>query len=89
MINALEKIDKQTNLLRTNLSFQSRIKFEHHSSFYKLLKHITWILKLKKIYILNIRNIEHQYISFRKFDPQDIKLAEYKVYRHCQLDTLR
>ena len=60
--------------------------FEHYSSFYRLFKHIDWILKLKKNYIQNIRNVEHHDISFKKLDPQDIKLGEYEVYRHWQLE---
>ena len=88
MVNALEKIDKQTNLLTTNSSFQSCIKFEHYSSFCKLLKHIAWILKLNKNYFQNIRHVECQNISLKKLDPKDIKLAEYKVYRDCQFRIL-
>ena len=54
---------------------------------YKLLKHIAWILKLKKSYFQNIRDAEHHNISFKKLDPQDINLTEYNVYRHCQLES--
>ena len=64
-INALGKEDKHTNLLRTNLRFQTCIKFDHYSSFYILQKHIPWILKLKKNYIQNIRDVEHQNILFK------------------------
>ena len=49
VINVLGKIDKQTNLLTFNVSFQSCIKFGYYSSFDKLLKYIAWILKFKKI----------------------------------------
>ena len=58
VVNALEKTDKQTNLLATSLSFQLRIKFEHYFSFYKLLRHITGILKHKND--ISFKNLIHR-----------------------------
>lgn len=58
VVNALEKTDKQTNLLATNLSFQLRIKFKHYFSFYKLLRHITGILKHKND--ISFKNLIHR-----------------------------
>ena len=51
------------------------------------MKHIAYILRLKKNYVQNIRDVEHHDILLKKLDPQDIKLAKYEVYRHCQLES--
>ena len=45
-------------------TFVSSIKWNHYSLYYKLLKHIAWILKLKQKYISYKRNKEHQGLPF-------------------------
>ena len=44
--------------------FIPSIKWNHYSSYYKLLKHIEWILKLKRNYISFKRNKEHKGLPF-------------------------
>ena len=66
--------------------FISSIKSNHYSSYYKLLKHVAWILKLKRNYISYKRNKEHKSLPFTNLNIQDIGCAENETLKHCQLE---
>ena len=66
--------------------FISSIKWNHYSSYYKLLKHIAWILKLKRNYISCKRNKEHKSLPVTNLNIQDIECAENEILKHCQLE---
>ena len=62
------------------------IKWNHYSSYYKLLKHIAWILKLKRNDISYKRNKGHKSLPFTNLNIQDIDCPENKILKHCQLE---
>ena len=64
--------------------FISSIKWNHYSSYYKLSKHIAWILKLKRNYISYKRNKERKGLPFTNLNTQDIDCAENEILKHCQ-----
>ena len=66
--------------------FISSINLNHYSSYYKLLKHIALILKLKRNYISYERNKEHKDLPVTNLNIQDIDCAEKKTLKHCQLE---
>ena len=66
--------------------FISSIKWNHYSSYYKLLKHIAWILILKRNYISYKRNKEHKILLFTNLNIEDIDCAENEIIKHCQLE---
>ena len=70
---------------KLNLSWDS-IKWNHYSSYYKLLKHIAWILKLKWNYISYKRHKEHKSLAFTNLNIQDIDCAENETLKHFQLE---
>ena len=62
------------------------IKWNHYSSYYKLLKHIAWILKLKRNDISYKRNKGHKSLPFTNLNIQDIDCPENKILKHCHLE---
>ena len=66
--------------------FISYLKWNHYSSYYKLLKHIAWILKLKQNYISYKQNKEQKSPPFTNLNIQDIDFAENEILEHCQAE---
>lgn len=60
-------------------------KKNHYFSFYKLLKHIAWILKLKANYSDRITDVKQIKVSFERLQHTDIEQARIEVYKSCQL----
>lgn len=54
---------------------------------FRLLKHIAWILKLKRVYNGKIENVKHVNVSFEKLDQTDAEETETEVYKYCQLES--
>ena len=67
--------------------FISCIKWNHYSSFFKLLKHIVWILKFKRNYSDETGNAKHVKVAFEKLDQTDTEETEIEVYKQCQLES--
>ena len=96
VLNMYWKITKQRILMLTfpQIQQQSRqihlsiscIKGNHYSSYYKLLKHIAWILNLKQNYISYKGSKEHKGLPFTNLNMQDIDCTENKILKHCQLE---
>ena len=59
--------------------FISFMKWNHYSSYYKLLKHTAWILKLKRSYISYKRNKDHKGLPFTN-------CVDSEILKHCQLE---
>ena len=99
VLNMYWKITKQRILMLTfpQIQQQSRqihlsiscIKGNHYSSYYKLLKHIAWILNLKQNYISYKGSKEHKGLPFTNLNMQDIDCTENKILKHCQLKFLK
>ena len=67
--------------------FISCIKWNHYSSFFKLLKHIAWILKFKRNCSDETGNAKHVKAAFEKLDQTDNEETEIDVYKQCQLES--
>ena len=64
--------------------FISLVKWNDYSSYYELLNHIAWTLKLKWNQISYKRIKEHKSLPFANLNTQDIDCAENKILKHCQ-----
>ena len=68
-----------TTKLSNSPKFISSTKWNHYSSYYKLLKHITWMLKLKQNYISCKQNKEHKGLPFTNLNIQDIDCRKWNI----------
>ena len=50
------------------------------------IKHIAWILKLKRNYISYKRNKERKGLPFTNLNIKDIDCAGNEILKHCQLE---
>ena len=57
-----------TTKLSNSPRFVFSIKWNHYSSYYKWLKHIAWMLKLKRNYISYKRSKKHKGLPFTNFN---------------------
>lgn len=57
----------------------------HYFSFYKLLKHIASILKLKANYTDRIKDVKHIKVSLERLQHKDFEKTRIEVYKLCQL----
>ena len=66
--------------------FISSAEWNHYSSYYKLLKHISQILTLNRNYVSYKQSKEHKNLPFTNLNIQDIDCAENKILKHYQLE---
>ena len=82
-----EDVEKHTHLLinRENNSDISVLKWEHYSSYFKLLRHVAYILKMKRHWI-NVKRKRPEKINFKEQTVVEIKAAEHQIIAQAQIE---
>ena len=79
--------EHQVHIARNNTkNTHSCIKWEYYSSFPKLVRHISSIMKLKEKWI-NLKRKDVQKIDINLLTVADLKKAEREIYKHSQLES--
>ena len=82
-----EDVEKHTHLLinQENNSDISVLKWEHYSSYFKLLRHVAYILKMKHHWI-NVKRKRPEKINFKEQTVGEIKTAEHQIIAQAQIE---
>ena len=83
----VEDVEKHTHLIinHKNNSDISVLKWEHYSSYFKLLRHVAYILKMKHHWI-NVKRKHPKKINYKKLTVSKIKTAEHQIIAQAQRD---
>ena len=77
-IESTEDVEKHTHLMinQENHSDLSVLIWEHYSSYFKLLRHVAYIFKMKR-YWINVKRKLPEKINFKELTVGEIKADEH------------
>ena len=79
--------ERQVHIATNNTkTTHSRIKWKYYSSFPKLVRHISSIMKLKEKWI-NLERKDAQKININLLTVADLKKVEREIYEHSQFES--
>ena len=78
-----EDVEKHTHLIINQKNHKSILKWEHYSSYFKLLRHVAYILKIKRHWI-NVKRKCSEKINFKQLTVREIKTAEHQIIAQAQ-----
>ena len=74
------------NRMTKHQEYQSFTKWNHYSSFDKLVKHIGALMKFKEIWLLKQQNKDKEN-CYKKLSVENLNKAEFEIYREAQLES--